>query len=279
MSNLITTSTDIWTDDLFTRAPGASVSGVQKALENTFREFTKQSGAWVVELWDQDEDSGDPVPFNNGQAEAIYDFQAIIESIRGAMAGGDYPSGPSIEAYAQYSTIKDYWAWDILYVHEMSYFDEYTWDPDTTVQTKVATQTVVPLASPAFRQSRFSSVTGTGWPKTFKTFNDRPGAVQVWPSFGDGTAVGQGLVPWVALGFPRGIVIDSVPIIFERMWYEIILDGATAKLLSQQDKPYTNPVIAQYHARRFRNGIAEARDMARRQMSNSDSHWAFPAWA
>jgi hypothetical protein len=89
----------------------------------------------------------------------------------------------------------------------------------------------------------------------------------------------EGVVPWAALTFPRAYVANSIPVIFERYWYEHIMDGALSKLLSQQDKPYTNPQLAGYHGKRFRNGISQARDMAQRQFSNSERGWSYPAWA
>jgi hypothetical protein len=63
-------------------------------------------------------------------------------------------------------------------------------------------------------------------------------------------------------------------------FYEAVLDGTLGRLMGQQKKPYSSPVHAQYHLKRFRNGISEARDMARRSWGLGESEFRFPAtWA
>lgn len=87
------------------------------------------------------------------------------------------------------------------------------------------------------------------------------------------------LIPYVALGFSEQFEDDAIPLRFRRYWFDHILDGAIGRLIGQQDKPYTNLVLAQYHKRRFRAGVSKARDMARRQMAGAESDFQFPFWA
>lgn len=277
MGNLVTVPMETWTDELFMRAPGATPAGVEQALYGALRQFCKDSGAWIVELWDQG--AGDvPAPFNLGADAPFYDLQAMLETERTA-SGPDYVSASPDVAITQFHTIKDYWPWDILYVRLLSYFENYTWDANPSLATQKVTKIVYPGQTPHSRGPSGFANAATGWPAVFKTYNERPGAFQLYPTLKGNTAEGEGVVPWVSLGFPRTRVAMGIPVVFERVWYEQILDGTLAKLLSQQDKPYTNPTLAQYHGRRFRNGISEARDMAQRQMSNSERGWQYPSWA
>lgn len=284
MPNLITVPDSVWTDEIFLRCPGASPAGVQQALHNTLREFTKQSGAWVVELWNyvqggEGEPSG-AMPFNFGPDHPFYDFQAMLETVRATNpTPGEYAGGNPTASLAEFYTIDDYFPWDILYLHRMSYFTEYTASPNAGLQTQRATRFIWGAESPNIRSARGSFAGTTGWPAYFKTLNERPGAAQIIPPLAGNMAAGEGVVPWVSLGFPRQILANSIPVVFERMWYEHILDGALSRLMSQQDKPYTNPQLGAYHTKRFRNGIAEARDSAMKQFNNSESGWVFPRWA
>lgn len=72
---------------------------------------------------------------------------------------------------------------------------------------------------------------------------------------------------------------DDVPNDATGIWFDYILDGILGRLYTQPDKPYTNMVQGQYHLRRFRNSIAEARDAARRRNTKTENSWTFPAWA
>lgn len=276
MANLVTVSKTVWTDELFMRAPGVTPAAAEKALFDTLREFCKVSGAWRVELWDNN--AGEPKPFNDGSSAAFYDFQAELETLRTAN-GPDYISGDSNTAIGVPHTIEDYWAWDVLYVHVLSYFEKFTYDANPSLSTHQATKFIYPGQTPD-RRGAYGPVSSVeGWPSIFMTYNERPGAIRIYPTLKGNTAEGEGFVPWVSLGFPRSTGAMSIPVVFERMWYEPILDGTLGKLLSQQDKPWTNPTLAQYHGQRFRAGMATARDQAAKQFSNAEHSWSFPAWA
>jgi len=72
---------------------------------------------------------------------------------------------------------------------------------------------------------------------------------------------------------------DVVPNDAGGIWFDQILDGMLGRLYTQPNKTYTNLVQGQYHLRRFRAGIAEARDVARRRYTQTENSWTFPAWA
>ena len=276
MANLVTVPYTVWTDEVMLRCPGSSPSGVEQALLNTLREFCVRSAAWVVELWDKNPGDDTPQPFNDGADVAFYDFQAKLEAIRAGIPGGVYATGDPAVTLTHQHVIDDYGPWDIAFIHHIAYFESFTWNTNPSLVTQQVSKFIVPAMMPNMRAG---TPMGSGTPTVFRSYNERPGNVQVIPTLKGDTVNKEGIVPWVALTFPRTYVSDSVPVVFERMWYEDILDGTLSKLMSQQDKPYTNPVVAQYHATRFRNAISQARDMAQRQFNNSERGWMYPAWA
>lgn len=60
-------------------------------------------------------------------------------------------------------------------------------------------------------------------------------------------------------------------------YYEGILDGVLGRLYGHPAKPYSNPAIAEYHLRRFRNFIGEAAAEAK-QGGFAGQNWKFPAF-
>ena len=55
-----------------------------------------------------------------------------------------------------------------------------------------------------------------------------------------------------------------------------ILDGVLGRLMMQANKSYTDPTLATYHLRRFRDGIAQARTDALRQNTLGAQTWNYP---
>ncbi len=84
--------------------------------------------------------------------------------------------------------------------------------------------------------------------------------------------------PYVSLG-PKDPYADDIPEFFLHWHFDAILEGATARLLAQQNKPYTNVLMAQYYARRFNTAIASARDKARRQFTGAQNRVPYRRWA
>lgn len=72
---------------------------------------------------------------------------------------------------------------------------------------------------------------------------------------------------------------DKMPQEVATTWYEPIFDGILGKLYSQPKKPWSNPQMAAYHLRRFRNGTAAARDLTRHNHSSAETEFMFPNWA
>jgi hypothetical protein len=62
---------------------------------------------------------------------------------------------------------------------------------------------------------------------------------------------------------------------FHQPWVE----GVLAKLMGQISKPYSNPTMATYHAKRFRNFMAQAKQTAARGYTYNTPNWRFPGWA
>lgn len=59
-------------------------------------------------------------------------------------------------------------------------------------------------------------------------------------------------------------------------YFEAWLDGAQLRLMSQIGKPYSNPIYAEYHGRRFRNKMAFHKQEAERGFVYDKPNWRFP---
>jgi hypothetical protein len=155
----------------------------------------------------------------------------------------------------------------VLYVMSVGYVE----DPQGT-QGEIV-KFLNPLQAPHFYKR---SATPSDQPWGFAGDPEIPGRIRLLPTVN--TAESRALAPFVALG-PVRPFDDQVPEHFSQVHFDVILDGAASKLMGQQDKPYTNIITAQYYARRFRNGMAAARDMARKQFTTAESDFVFPFWA
>jgi len=58
-------------------------------------------------------------------------------------------------------------------------------------------------------------------------------------------------------------------------YYEAMLDGVLGRLYGHPAKPYSNPTLAEYHLRRFRNAIGEATG-EQKQGGFAGQNWQFP---
>lgn len=70
--------------------------------------------------------------------------------------------------------------------------------------------------------------------------------------------------------------ICKVPETAATHFFDEIMDGVLGRLYSQPGKPYTNLIQSQYHLKRFRDGMAMARDIARKRFSTATRPWSFP---
>lgn len=58
--------------------------------------------------------------------------------------------------------------------------------------------------------------------------------------------------------------------------HELLLDGTLGRMMSQIAKPYSNPVFATFHGRRFRNAMAMARNGTATGSVAYSRTWSFP---
>jgi hypothetical protein len=123
---------------------------------------------------------------------------------------------------------------------------------------------------------RDRSTSTSGLPRGFYGNTEAPATIVLTPTPKESMA--GGLLVYVALG-PKYPYEDEVPDFLRSHAYDVLLDGTLGRMMGQQDKPYTNTIGAQYYLRRFRTGIAQQRDMARRQYTSTESSFLFPPWA
>lgn len=77
-----------------------------------------------------------------------------------------------------------------------------------------------------------------------------------------------------------GYGMCKIPVEAVTHFFDEVMDGVLGRLYAQPGKPYTNLIQSQYHLKRFRDGMAVARDMARRRYSTAERSWAYPqGWA
>lgn len=83
---------------------------------------------------------------------------------------------------------------------------------------------------------------------------------------------------WVGLEPNLSASTVQLPDEYSNLWFDHLLDGALGRLHSMHKRPWSNLVTAQYHMKRFKNGINEARDVTRRRFSNAEDSPQFPSW-
>lgn len=153
-----------------------------------------------------------------------------------------------------------------VYIQALGYFNDFANDSQRW-------RFLTPLQSP---QYRVTSRAPSHQPWGYRTTIDNLGIFQLTPVVDRN--ITQALGTFVAFrlkdypDFPDA----AIPEVFRLYWYDIIRDGAIGELCAQQDKPYTNPVKAELHQRRFRNGVARARDEARNQFNTSQNEFVYP---
>jgi len=154
---------------------------------------------------------------------------------------------------------------DVLYIYSMAYptGDRYkflTVSQQQTVRGRVFAPSAIPI--------------------TYHGYVDEPGKFTLSPTVT--VDAKKALIPYVVLTLKDSACDgnkEDIPSWMLRYWKDIWIDGILGRMMSQPNKPYSNPAQAQYHGRRFRTGIARARDMARRQFGTAETDFKFPRWA
>lgn len=154
---------------------------------------------------------------------------------------------------------------EILYIHAMAYpvGDRYKFLKPLTQQAaraRVHAPSAIPLA--------------------FSSYVDYPGKFTLQPVVTEDLK--HALVPFCAMTIKRGRCLEDdfqIPVWMLRYWKDHFVSGILGRLFSIPDKPYTNSIQSQYHLRRFRAGMAQARDAARRQFTDAETPFTFPRWA
>jgi hypothetical protein len=98
-----------------------------------------------------------------------------------------------------------------------------------------------------------------------------PAQVRVWPT--PSVSVPNGLTFYLALT-PKATV-TKLPSIALTHFYDAILDGVLGRILGHPAKPYSNPVLAQYHLRRFSVACGHYAAEAKKGFGEAVS-WTFP---
>ena len=70
----------------------------------------------------------------------------------------------------------------------------------------------------------------------------------------------------------------EMPEILKRQFFEFIMDGVLGRMYAQPNKPYTNGPGAQFHSKRYRLKVGEARAHANAGFTSRAQNWFFPTW-
>lgn len=158
----------------------------------------------------------------------------------------------------------------VLYIRAIGYNDSELGASDARGWNAILFPSTTPWAQMARR-----GYIGGGRPQSFVASLEVGGEFDLFPAPGQDLALA--LRPIVSLG-PIADRADTLPESIHRFHFDVILDGALGRLMSQQEKPYTSLRLASYHLKRFRSGMSRSRDMASRHFSTAESQFMFPAW-
>ncbi len=78
---------------------------------------------------------------------------------------------------------------------------------------------------------------------------------------------------------PKEITSGNYPVMPDWWWGQYqpnILDGVLGKMMSQPAKPYSNLQLARYHAKRFTQGINQAKTQTQHGNNFRGQNWRFP---
>ena len=297
----------IWAEELYASCPGIVKDALNKTIVSALREFCVQSGAYIVPLWAHNPstytyDKLLPVPIfigqNEDQLSYIFNIDGEIKKFEHdalTFEGSDIP------------VCQDYGLHNVLYVHRIAYYSDFHYVnfqgkrvEVTSAYSSVEESEYNPPLAPCKPDVWLRPITeyamrdhsedASKKPIYFSSNNTFPGTVEITgltnelnegnTSDPDATKK-QGFVPWVSLGFPHNIhenTRDSIPEIFSRYWYDVILSGSMARLMRMPNKPFSNFKQSVFHQREFRSGIAQARDEGRRRFLGATDPHLFPPW-
>lgn len=75
---------------------------------------------------------------------------------------------------------------------------------------------------------------------------------------------------------PAAKGVPLMPDALFKKYFTPLLDGVLGRLMAQQNKSYGDTKLADYHLKRYRNGIARARIEAQRANTAGAGSWRFP---
>lgn len=101
---------------------------------------------------------------------------------------------------------------------------------------------------------------------------ESPDTVRLWPT--PTVSVDEALTFAVALA-PK-LTVSHLPRMAQTHFYEALFDGVLGRMYAHPSKPYTDPTLAQYHLKRFRNAIGAYAGQAKQGFAPGAVSWRFP---
>ena len=99
--------------------------------------------------------------------------------------------------------------------------------------------------------------------------------IRLWPK--PSKEITDGLLVTVSL-IPTSLT-TAMPDYLGNQFFEPLLDGMLGKMMNYPNRPFSNDTKAAYHLRRFRSGMARARNNAIHGLNESSNTWNYPGFA
>jgi hypothetical protein len=218
-------------------APGALDGVVRATIYDAMKEFFQRSDAWLLELPVWIEPSTNDYQLETGQNVVVNRLMSL-ERPRSPPP----PDGP----------------WPPEYLP--------TCPPQYLPVTQGEDQSYVEAQNPLFRVRRAGVLLNAGSKCPTLRIEHNPGCNEMWIA----TLALNTCDPTDDQGFvtPPDYMLEK--------WMDYIGSGVLARLMTQPAKPYSSLQGAQFHGRKFNEGVGLARKEVRNMFVYDGQRWAFP---
>ena len=221
-------------------APGALDGIIRMEIFNVLKEFFMRTNAWLLELPVYIVPTTNDYQLETGQCVVVNRLMALARPRSPLPPGGPWPPVYAPTCPPQYLS--------------------------------VSTSSTAPVESqnPSYRTGRAGALLNPGTKCPILRIADNPGYNEMWVV----TLALNTCDPTDADGF-----VEPPDWIMEK-YLRYLASGVTCQLMLQPAKPYSSLPGAQYHGRKFNEGVGLARTEVRHMFNYGGQAWVFPGgWA
>lgn len=217
-------------------APGALDGVIRMEMFNTLKDFFQRSNAWLMEVPIYVVPTTNDYEVSTGQNVIINRLMALSRPRSPLPPGGPWPPAYAPTCPPQYLSVS------------------------------AIDAAPVEAQNPAYRTGRAGALLNPGVKCPILRIADNPGSNEMWVA----TLALNTCDPTDADGFV------SPPDWIMEKYLTYLASGVASKLMLQPAKPYSSLPGAQYHGRKFNEGVGLARTEIRNMFNYSGQAWAFP---